>query len=227
MPKVRKTASVRNIKPVPRKGRKAAPRKTKRIGLADYARHRGISERRVREVAKAGKITARKVKGRLTVDPRVADQEWLDNVDHKSRPRSLDEPALPDGFDAEAADLNVEINKDNAGVTRRIAEAKKEIWRAKQAELDYRREAAELVTMDRIQREAFEVARIVRDAVLVLPDRLSPELIGIRDQATMHAAMTKALNYALTELTNGIEKRFGVPARVCGGDEAGSPDDGQ
>jgi len=199
----------------------------KRLSLIEYARKRGCSLSRVKALTKSGKLSTKKTDGRLTVDPDEADQEWLDNVDHKRKPRTKEELSLPDDFDAETAKLTEGITEKNAGASRRVAEAKKEYWKALQAELDYKREAGDLIPAERVQRDAFEVSRIVRDSILVLPDRLSPELIGIKDQATMHSAMTKALNHALMELCNGIEKRFGLPAGIFSGDEAGSFADGQ
>lgn len=232
VPKARKSASDRVEKPL-------VSNRPKRMSVLEYARYRGVSEQRVRQLITGRKLTAKKVKRRLTLDPIDADREWENNVDHRSRPRSLGNArptqAIPEltrptdhaTKEGDDADLDVVITEDNAAVQLRIAEAVREMWKAKQARLDYEEQIGHLVSADRVRRDAFEVARIVRDAVLALPDRLSPELIGITDQAAMHGAITKALVAALDELTNGIEKRFGIPSGVHGGDETGPASDGE
>lgn len=185
---------------------------TKLLTVKKYADHRKVSEQRIRQLIDADKVSARKVKGRLMIDQIEADKQWDLNVDDKFKPRKYDE-AAPSDLEISDVDLDDKVTEENAGKLRRVAEAKKEIWKAKSERLAYEEKTGTLVLADKVRRDAFDIARIVRDGVLGIPDRISAELVGINDQPTMHAELTKALNGALAELTDGIEKRFGIDPR--------------
>lgn len=199
--------------------------KTKRLSLLEYARRRGVSEQRVRTLVNCKKLSAKKTKHRLTVDPDEADKEWSNNVDDKFRPKVLDGDDEPTEAEI-AAGVDEEITDENAGKTRRIAEARKEIWKARREQLDYEEKAGQLVAVDKVKRDAFESARIVRDSILAIPDKVSGLLIGLKDQATAHGILTKELNIAMSELAHAVEK-INISEGVYSGPDTGPAANGQ
>ncbi len=57
-----------------------------------------------------------------------------------------------------------------------------------------------MVDRESVEREAFRVARVVRDAMLSLPDRLAALVTAETDQAKNHAILTKEIMAALKGL---------------------------
>ena len=80
------------------------------------------------------------------------------------------------------------------------AQAEKERYKAKLAKLEYEEKIGKLVDRESIEREAFRVARVVRDAMLSLPDRLAALVTAETDQAKNHTLMTKEIMAALKGL---------------------------
>ncbi len=80
------------------------------------------------------------------------------------------------------------------------AQAEKERYKAKLAKLEYEEKIEKLVDRESIEREAFRVARVVRDAMLSIPDRLAALVTAETDQAKNHAVLTKEILAALKGL---------------------------
>ena len=79
-------------------------------------------------------------------------------------------------------------------------QAKKEHFNAEKARLEYEARMGSLVDKDKVERMAFRLARLVRDTLLNLPDRLAGILASETDQHKIHATLTKELRQALEEL---------------------------
>jgi len=62
------------------------------------------------------------------------------------------------------------------------ARKRKEYWLARQAELKYKKEHGQLVDKDEVEREAFAVARLLRDKLMNIGDRLSPMIAAQSDR---------------------------------------------
>jgi len=196
------------------------------MSVAEYARHVGVAEQVMRRAIDAGRVTARKIKGRLRINPTTADIEWRDNTKEQHRAKPADEEPAARGDDDHL--LDEEVTPENASRQRRMAEAREKIWKARLARLSYEEKTGQLVSADDIRREAYEVSRNVRDIILGIPDRLSAELCGVTDQPTMHGILTRELNRALQELAAEVDIDAGgdLPPRLCGGDSAGPAADG-
>lgn len=59
-----------------------------------------------------------------------------------------------------------------------------------------------LISVSVVEKEAFEMARKVRDSFLSLPDRLSSDLVG-KDKREIQQILLKEINYSLEALSNG------------------------
>lgn len=156
-------------------------KKSKNLTLTDYAKHRGVRLQAVQDALKYGRITKEK-DGKL--DPVKADEQWLKNTNAALARGQKKTPAKvvdgePDYFKSRAM---------------------RESYEAELAKLEFEEKSGKLIDADKVRRQAFEIARITRDAVLSIPDRISAELAGITDQATIHSILTKELNNSLQEI---------------------------
>lgn len=90
------------------------------------------------------------------------------------------------------------------------SQAKKEEFRAKLVELEYEERVGTLVKKSEVEKEAFRVGRLVRDAVLNVPSRLAGILAAESDQRKVHDLLEKELRQALEALA--IEDQGGTVA---------------
>lgn len=159
-----------------------------------YAKHRGVSPAGVFDAIQKGRLDAsleRKDSGRFLIDVEAADAEWAANTDSgtgslahaKNRMPALPEPAEP-------------------GETMSYAEARAahERFKARLAELEMEEREGKLIEADAAKREAFRVARQVRDALLNLPDRVAGELAAETNQFKVHQRLVAEIRRALEEL---------------------------
>ncbi len=72
--------------------------------------------------------------------------------------------------------------------------------RASREEMDLKVRTGELIETSKVEHEAFTVARITRDAMLSIPDRLAGLVTAESDQAKNHALLTKEIGAALKGL---------------------------
>lgn len=78
---------------------------------------------------------------------------------------------------------------------------KNEVERGKLLEAKAKAEIGELVSVEEVKREAFNTARVVRNNLLNIPDRVS-ELFGpITDAKKIHELLTKEIKTALESLS--------------------------
>lgn len=137
--------------------------------MSAYARHRGIDESAVRKAVRQGRITL--VEGKI--DPKAADKEWARN--------SL----KPVGQGAHAGRrrprgrLDGARGRSEAGPkSYAAARARREQALAELAEQELARKKARLIDAEEARQSVFKAARVARDMVLGLPDRVAPRLVG-------------------------------------------------
>ena len=80
----------------------------------------------------------------------------------------------------------------------------KELYDAKMAKLEYEKAVGLVVETSVVRREYFRLARIVRDAIMSIPDRLAGELAAEHDQIRIHAILSKELSQALAALGGAL-----------------------
>ncbi|MHC3931444.1 UNVERIFIED_CONTAM: hypothetical protein LBW92_03080 [Wolbachia endosymbiont of Nasonia longicornis] len=79
---------------------------------------------------------------------------------------------------------------------------KNEMERGKLLEVKARAEIGELVAVEEVKREAFNVARVVRNNLLNIPNRVSALLASLSDTEKIHMALTEEITNSLQELSN-------------------------
>lgn len=87
------------------------------------------------------------------------------------------------------------------------ARSLREIFSAKMAKLDYETAIGKMVDAEIVKKEAFDVARQVRDRVLNVADRIDAELAAINDVRSINFKLKAALIDALIGMTGLAEDR--------------------
>ena len=177
------------------------------VSQAEYARTRGFSRQYVGQMAAKGII---RLKGRK-VDADQADAALAaihDPVrsERRSEPQKKFSPVtkpvtvqtpepitpphgggLPQGNDLPTLLLKTRI--------------KSEVERAKLLEIKAKVEAGKYIDADTVKTAAFNKARVVRDGLLNIPDRLSAVLAAETDPARVHELLAAEIRTALEELS--------------------------
>lgn len=159
----------------------------KLLSAQQYARRVGVSRQAVYEAIRNGRLVKSVVREelseRLLIDPSIADKEWGQNRGYPGRPR---------GEDVDPADLTA-------------SRAKKEAYQAEIFRLKSEQLAGRLVDAEKVKREAFKTARMVRDGLGNLPDRLAAQLAAETDQFKVHRLLTEEVRKALEALGRDLE----------------------
>lgn len=164
------------------------------LSAKSYAKHRGVS---LAAVLKA--ITEERLKESVRrrgpgyqINQELADQEWAANTDSGQ------------GAPAHAKNRAELVEPDDAEPGEPIsyaeARAQHERFKARLAQLELEQREAKLVEAETVKREAFRVARLVRDSLLNLPDRVAGELAAETNQFKVHQRLVSEIRRALEDL---------------------------
>lgn len=87
------------------------------------------------------------------------------------------------------------------------AKARKEHFQAQQAELDYLKSAGQLVDVEAVEKGAFNSARVLRESLQLIPDRLSQVLAAQTDPARIHEILSEEIEKALNDFAAAIDRQ--------------------
>jgi hypothetical protein len=169
------------------------------VSLREFGRMRGVSGEAVRKAIASGRLVKSVVhdeKGRPKIDPAIAATEWAQSTHPthggkraEAPAPEIEAPSTPPADDRGAG--------GGAAATFAQSRAIKEAYLARLAKLEYEEKSAVLVKADAVKKEAFRVARMVRDGLLNIPDRVSAELAADSDAFTIHRKLTLEIRKAL------------------------------
>lgn len=155
------------------------------ISQAQWAKKHGFSKQYAGQLVKSGTIKLTNGK----VNPQQADNALLAlrNPAHEQR-RS--------GFSSggDNTDLSTLLLKTRI---------KNEVEKGKLLEARAKAESGELVNADAIKEAAFNKARVVRDGMLNIPDRVASIIASMDDEHKIHEILTREIRLVLEELSNG------------------------
>ena len=77
----------------------------------------------------------------------------------------------------------------------------KEYYQGLLAQINYDKETNRLIEITKVEQEAFEVARNLRDTLLSLPSRIAPEVASMNNIADIIHIITNEIHYALETLS--------------------------
>ncbi|MGB3751931.1 MAG: hypothetical protein WA945_10215 [Arcobacteraceae bacterium] len=90
---------------------------------------------------------------------------------------------------------------DAEGMTLNEAKTVREHYQGLLAKINYEKEKKQLIEISEVEKEAFEIARSVRDSMLSVPARVASEVAGMNDVQDISRFITKEIHYALEGLT--------------------------
>ncbi|HSF96400.1 MAG TPA: hypothetical protein VLA52_15345 [Thermohalobaculum sp.] len=184
------------------------------ITQAEWARRHGFSRQYAGRLVKRGLVAL--IDGK--VDPDQADaalaavREPARQPRRKSRPGPAPQPASERPQDDGRGELLLPAQgpgQTPGGDLPTLllrTRIKSEVERAKLLEIKARVEAGKFVDVDDVEVAAFNRARVVRDSLLNIPDRLAAVLAAESDAREVHALLSAEIRQALEELTGGPER---------------------
>lgn len=168
------------------------------ITLTAYAKSKGVSVEAVSKAVRVGRLAKSVVfdaKNRPRVIPDLADQEWVANTDSAQQRVPAVPPPRPDPEPEQAP-----ARDEPKTATFQQARTLREAYMARLAKLEFDEKSGLLVKADAVKNEAFRVARIVRDNILNIPDRVAAELANETNQFKIHQRLTEELRRALEDM---------------------------
>ena len=148
------------------------------LSIRAYAKHRGVHEASVRKAIASNRITT--LPNGL-IDPAIADRQWEANTAVK-QDEHVSEPAT--------------------GISYQKSRANKELFEALLKKLEYEERSGKLVELSKMEVDAFTAARVARDKLLAIPDRIAPILVGITDIHELKEVLRKEIITSLQNLTD-------------------------
>lgn len=145
------------------------------LSIRAYAKHRGVVESAVRRAISDGRITTTGGK----IDPDVADAQWTKNTNPAYHPNRASDD----------------------GVQSMSNRHKKETLDILLKKLEYEEKSGKLISLAVAEADAFAAARLARDRLQTIPDRVVPLLIGKTDIFEMKQILKKEILESLAELT--------------------------
>ena len=145
----------------------------------------GVSSPRLSQVKSTGRLDGTwTAKGRTVYyDKDAAIKAW-----NYENPTQQDSTRIP------TSELEIPSFNDSR--------AKTEYFRAEMARLDLEEKEEKLCDAEKVKREAFSMARSVRDAVNSIPDRVANQFAAETDSVVIHQALSEELRKALEKLTD-------------------------
>ncbi len=163
-----------------------------RITQAEFARRNDWSKQYVAKLVKQGRVTLEGGK----IDP-VAAKRAIDQLAEPST-------ALRKTSDSPRASAPVQAaspTDSRKAVDYASARTMREAYRAKMARLDYEEREKQLIDASQVREEAFQAGRIIRDALLAIPDRVSDVLAAEPDPVQVKLLMMQEINDVLQLLS--------------------------
>jgi hypothetical protein len=174
------------------------------VNLSEYGRQRGCTSQTVKVAIESGKLrqsVRQKANGKWEVLPDAANIEWALTRKNTTMTDILP-PNAPSIEAVKSAARNQStvnnVNPDKISLFE--AQRRHENAKAEKAELQLAEYKGTLVNADDIKTEAFKMARMVRDGMLNIPDRVAAEFAGMTAAFDIHKRLTDEIHKALESL---------------------------
>ena len=185
------------------------------MSIRAYARQKGVTEGAVRKAVKSGRIP---VGSDGTVDPASADTAWERNTNPAQQRKANPVPAMPVAPPVRHTPVPTmplsppirqptqrpaepDAGPSTAGMPNyQMSRAVRETYNAKLTRLDYEERTGKLLNAEDVAKDAFAVARRVRDRLLNIPSRMASVLASETDSKAIERLLIQELRVALEEL---------------------------
>lgn len=167
---------------------------SEKIPVPEFAKLVGVTPDAVRFAIRTGRLVKSveiKPNGRHLIDIETGKAEFEDNKQRGAR---------------NGQKLQERKSEAESGESESIIEYERKLkrYQAEIARLKYEQQSGDLVGADDIRRQAFKVARAVRDAMFNIPGKISAELAGETDQFKIHSLLEEEIRQALENLSSEI-----------------------
>lgn len=176
------------------------------ITPAELARLMGCKPPSVSKAISSGRISSAVVEqnGKKYLDRDLAVELWHKNT--KQSPLQPDKIAgkapRPSLSSREDVKGYVDTLPDDAIPELNVSRERREHYQAELAKLEVDLKRKELVPADAVKKEAFNLAKTVREALINIPDRVSNQFAAESDPQAIHMALTHELQSALERLAD-------------------------
>lgn len=153
---------------------------------------------------KAGRIST--VDGKI--DPARADREWHDNTDQsKPRNRIIGEPDRVRGAGEPPEPMTLRGSDRGNGSATGYAKARaaRELYQAQLTKLQLDRQRGLLVRADEVRTAAFNNARMARDQLIALPQRVSSIIAATQDVDEVRRILEEEIEQICQAISEGRE----------------------
>ena len=154
------------------------------LSRREYAAHRGVAVSAVQKAIEAGRITLTDGK----IDPEKADKEWTENTNP-----AYNTPRTDDGFSS----------------SYHKSKMMKSTYDAMLKKLEYEERAGKLISRAQVESDAFAAARTARDHLLMIPKRVAPRIIGLKNISDIEYILKQEITSALANLCNILKGNKG------------------
>ncbi len=176
------------------------------VSQAEFARRVDCSRQNIGKLVKAGKIHKNENK-KLNFYEALRAYEENTDPSHHERLSKLGEKSESSAAESSPGNYHQHSLKlVNDGDRFKKARAKREENTADLAELKLAKEAGELIDAKKVQQDAFNLARGLRDALFNIPDRLAPILAAEQDDRKVSSILEEEIAKALNGLAAAGEK---------------------
>jgi hypothetical protein len=181
-----------------------------RLSLSAFAKLEGVTQQAVsKQVSRGQRLrlsVGRDERGRpFIADLELAKKEWAENSSRPTK-RARAVPAAAAAAAPAALVVAVESAEPSEPATLIEAQFAVAVQRARQLKMANDIRQGQLIDANQAAKDAFESARVLREAVLNLPSRLAPELAAETDAncifTRLDAELRQALELVSTELAS-------------------------
>lgn len=160
------------------------------------------ADQTIRYAIKTGRLdkSVLRIKNRTFINWKLADKEWEESTDNIKSEQSAGK--LEEDLFGKPDPKEIIVEPENGSLipTFATSRAKSETMKAELAELDLKKKKGQLVDRGKVEKEAFALAKKVREAIMNVPSRLSAQLAAMKDRSEVESMLEKELRTALEEL---------------------------
>ena len=174
------------------------------VSQAEYARQRGVSRQYIGQMVAKGVIRLADRK----VDPDQANVALAAVREPARTERSKEQTKVPTVSVTPSANRPMDLSPTGGDLPTLLLKSriKSEIERSKLLEIKARVEAGRYVDAEDVKAAAFNKARVVRDGLLNIPDRLAAVLAAENNVTRIHEVLSAEIRATLEELTGGSKR---------------------
>jgi len=188
------------------------------MGVTEYARHRGCELRAVQFAIQRGRIT-KDANG--LIDSDKADRDWERNTNHAQarygkKRRDRDPASDVQGGKTRAATwaakhkaaesaaaTQSDPDRLSSSMSFANARAAKEIYEARLKKIELEERLGNLLSRKAVEVAQYNRGRIIRDALMNIPNRIAAQLAAETDPAACHDLLEAEIRMVLEEFSGG------------------------